>query len=85
MPSRMVVGSAGMKLDEIGPGICGVSETGATFTSTFSLGLDETLPEHGESEILCDDEVGCDYSVTHAESSLLRSDLKYGWNKRRLL
>eukprot|EP00435_Cladocopium_sp_Y103_P059696 s347_g21.t1 len=37
-------------------GICGVSETGATFTSTFTLGLDETLPEHGESEILCDDE-----------------------------
>ena len=50
-----------MKLDDIGPigpGICGVSETGATFTSTFTLGLDETLPEHGESEILCDDEVG---------------------------
>ena len=59
-----------MKLDEIGPGICGVSETGATFTSTFTLGLDETLPEHGESEILCDDEVGCDYSVTQGGAQL---------------
>ena len=36
-------------------GTCGLSETGATFASNFSLDH-ETLPEHGESEILCDDE-----------------------------
>lgn len=32
-----------------------LSETGATLASTFSF--DEHLPEHGDSEILCDDEV----------------------------
>lgn len=56
-----------------GSGTCGLSETGATFASNFSLDH-ETLPEHGESEILCDDEVGL---------SRVKSQVAHIWHELR--